>query len=67
VLYTLLPGRPVQSNTNSTSLGTFSIRTQISTTIYSHVCMQLSGLGQCRVKTLLMVWHCSTGFETGFS
>ena len=61
------PGRPVQSNTISTSLGSIQLYAAvnvrwllvyISTTVYSQVLIQLTELEQCKVKKL------AQGFKT---
>ena len=55
-LYTLLLGRPVQSNSISAAMGNIQyscvkiIRTQMFTIVYCRMLIQLYELGQCRVK-----------------
>ena len=65
--YTLLPDRPVQSNTISNSLGSIQPRINWRLFVYSQLSFtQLSELDQCRVKKLAQVQHVSTGFKPGY-
>ena len=74
-LYTLLPGRPVHSDTISAFLGNIQpyaainarrLLVHISTTVYSQVLIliQLSELEQCRVKKLAQGFNTAVRIRT---